>query len=480
MRKKRELFRAMLKIGIVGFGGGSALIPVIEEEFVKQNDALQEDDYNKEVVVASTTPGALPVEIASGVGYQLQGIFGMLSSATAMAFPGALITIVMLLLLSKVNESVLMQIQFLSIGITIFIILLLTDYIKGSYSALDLPRGKLIVSALIFGVFFLTSGAEVSALLGIERTPVFDISTIQVLGTAFFVIFYTRCRFRLSNVLITFIVGGIYLLCAGKAQVIANDIIFWGTKGTMLALSLYGLYQSFYYDKKTLKINVKPLLYQEIAWIVYFLALSAPVFICLKQIGVSYLLKGAASTIVSFGGGDAYLTVADNLFVQSGLISNQEFYNQLVPIINVLPGSILCKALTGIGYYVGLKATDHTLLGILTGVSGLACSVAVSCFVFTFVRGIYDSVENLEVFLLIKKWIRPITSGLMMNVILSMVSSNLQIGEEYGWISSKIILLSIGIYMINAWMFYIKKYPKFGTILVSGGIAILVCNIFNI
>ena len=60
-----SMITTMLKIGFIGFGGGTALIPVIEEEIVEKNKVVTEEQYNNEVMIASITPGALPVEIAT-------------------------------------------------------------------------------------------------------------------------------------------------------------------------------------------------------------------------------------------------------------------------------------------------------------------------------------------------------------------------------------------------------------------------------
>ena len=70
-------------------GPTSPLIPVIEDEIVEKNQIVTEEQFNNEVMIASITPGALPVEIASGIGYQTAKNKGMIAVATAMAFPGA-------------------------------------------------------------------------------------------------------------------------------------------------------------------------------------------------------------------------------------------------------------------------------------------------------------------------------------------------------------------------------------------------------
>ena len=50
-KKELGLMVSMLKIGCVGFGGGSALIPVIEKEVVEEQGLVQKEEYDKDVIV---------------------------------------------------------------------------------------------------------------------------------------------------------------------------------------------------------------------------------------------------------------------------------------------------------------------------------------------------------------------------------------------------------------------------------------------
>lgn len=68
IQKEFKLMASIFKIGVVGFGGGTALIPVIEREVVEDQKIVEKSEYDKDVIVASITPGALPVEIATGLG----------------------------------------------------------------------------------------------------------------------------------------------------------------------------------------------------------------------------------------------------------------------------------------------------------------------------------------------------------------------------------------------------------------------------
>lgn len=109
----KSLLSIMLRIGTFGFGGGTALIPVIEEEVTKNNKLINDDEFNKDVIIANITPGALPVEIASGIGRKIRGIRGMLLSALMMALPGAFFTVLIISLINQSSDLVLKQILLL-------------------------------------------------------------------------------------------------------------------------------------------------------------------------------------------------------------------------------------------------------------------------------------------------------------------------------------------------------------------------------
>ena len=156
----KRLLTVMLKIGLIGFGGGTALIPVIEEEAVERNHLVDENEFNKDVIVANITPGALPVEIAANIGRSALGIPGMLLAATCMALPGALLTVFIVALIYESAEMVLWQIMFASVGVTAYIIFMLGDYAKGTYRECRINRNAKSGMFFMLIVFWVTSGKE--------------------------------------------------------------------------------------------------------------------------------------------------------------------------------------------------------------------------------------------------------------------------------------------------------------------------------
>lgn len=136
---------------------------------------------------------------------------------------------------------------------------------------------------------------------------------------------------------------------------------------------------------------------------------------------LDFTLSGILSTLTSFGGGEAFLSVAQGVFVDNLFISADIFYKQIVPIANALPGPILVKILAGIGYVFGFRLSGNIFTGYLFSLLGISIGVGTSSAVFAFIYMIYHSFKSLSIFTLLKKWILPAICGLLLSTILSML-----------------------------------------------------------
>lgn len=433
MEKKKGLLRyflAMSKVGCIGFGGGSILIPVIESEVVDRCKFDTKEQYNKDVVVASITPGALPVEIAGSFGRRNFGWKGMLLGSVGIAFPGALLTLLLLTAFSMVQDEVLRFVEFMTIGVSAFIILLLTNYVYSVYKK-GLVRGNnqsLKTLAVMFMVFFLVGGKNINKLLGIDHPPIVSVSTVQLLALVFFFAFYTRGKYSAKHLLVTVLLGGIYLLGTGIAKGTIPDIVVTIDIVLMVGFALYGLVTSFIKSKQNVSVDVKAVLMDLGVWFSAVGIVGGVVALQYPEV-LSYIWKSCVSVVMSFGGGDAYLTIADGIFVESHMITEQQFYGQLVSVVNILPGSILCKTLTGVGYYIGQNVGGTVLAGLMFAIVGFVCSVAASCGFVSAVYYLYDALIQLNIFQTISKWITPVIAGLLINIMLSLCNQCMNLSE---------------------------------------------------
>lgn len=433
MGKMKSLFTSMLKVGVIGFGGGNALIPVIQQEVVQEKKLISEEEYNRDIIAATLTPGALPVELASGVGLQTCGKKGMVVGGIAMALPGAILTVLLMSVLRRLDEGILTQIQYASIGVTAFIMCLLTQYILETLRLYKKSRFRVFLWFVMAGVFVVTGGTTVLKIFHITGFPMIKLSTIHVLLVTL-----------LGSIVYSFV---------------------WKRPGKK--------------KKKMERLNMKPMISRTIVWVAFFIVMSIPAFFFTLKNTVIFDLHGLASSLLSFGGGDAYLTIADGLFVPD-FIGENDFYNHLVLIVNVLPGSILCKTLSGIGYEYGECISGTMWGGFALALAGFACSVAASCGIFHIIYHAYEWLERYSVFLIIKKVIRVIVSGLLITVMAGLIKSGIEMNANPAlpWVT--VLLMIFALYGVNMVLFHKGKCKNLTLIILSLFLSVGVCNFIGL
>ena len=94
MKKICNLFLTFLKIGAFTFGGGYAMIAIIENEFVDKKKLLSKEEFFNMVTISESTPGPIAINSATYIGYTVGGFFGALFSTIAVCIPSFLIIII--------------------------------------------------------------------------------------------------------------------------------------------------------------------------------------------------------------------------------------------------------------------------------------------------------------------------------------------------------------------------------------------------
>ena len=86
-----ELFLTFMKIGMFTFGGGYAMISVVENACVEDKHWITRDDMMNITVIAESTPGPIAINCATFVGYKKRGFIGAAVATTGMILPSFLI-----------------------------------------------------------------------------------------------------------------------------------------------------------------------------------------------------------------------------------------------------------------------------------------------------------------------------------------------------------------------------------------------------
>lgn len=91
MNKYLELFLTFFKTGLFTFGGGYAMISLLEGEFVERKKWIEHDEFMDVVVIAESTPGPIAINSATYIGYKVAGVWGSVLSTIGVCLPSFII-----------------------------------------------------------------------------------------------------------------------------------------------------------------------------------------------------------------------------------------------------------------------------------------------------------------------------------------------------------------------------------------------------
>ena len=91
MKKYLDLFFTMLRIGLFTFGGGYAMIALLENEFVEKKKYIERDEFLDLVAIAESTPGPIAINAATYIGYRRAGVLGSAMATLGMCLPSFVI-----------------------------------------------------------------------------------------------------------------------------------------------------------------------------------------------------------------------------------------------------------------------------------------------------------------------------------------------------------------------------------------------------
>ena len=169
------LFITFFKIGAFTFGGGLAMIPLIEKEIVEKKKWMTEDEMVDMIAIAESTPGVIAVNCATFVGYRSLKIFGALFSTLGVVLPSFIIICVISFFYNKFMEIEVIRWAFFGIKCAVAILILnagiklFKNVKKNFYSYFvlllamflslfvkEIKTVYIIMSGLVLGILFYT------------------------------------------------------------------------------------------------------------------------------------------------------------------------------------------------------------------------------------------------------------------------------------------------------------------------------------
>ncbi len=188
MKKLIALFLTMFKIGLFTFGGGYAMIALLENELVSKKKWIDNDEFMDMVAIAESTPGPVAINAATYVGYKMGKFLGALVSTIAVCIPSFTIIFLISLFFNAFLEIELVAAAFKGVQVGVIFLILMA----GIKLLKQLP--KTVFNIIVLIATFLCM--VLFSLFAINFTSVFYILISAVLGLCMYLIGYLKTRKR--------------------------------------------------------------------------------------------------------------------------------------------------------------------------------------------------------------------------------------------------------------------------------------------
>ena len=139
MKRLLNMFWTFFKIGAFTFGGGYAMIPLIETEVVGKKKWLSKEDFLDIIVISQTFPGALAVNSSIFIGYRISGLLGAIIGLLGVVLPSFFIILFIAAFFMKFRDYHYVNLVFQGISAAVPILIIiavvsLAKSVKKSYA----------------------------------------------------------------------------------------------------------------------------------------------------------------------------------------------------------------------------------------------------------------------------------------------------------------------------------------------------------
>ena len=172
-----KVFLTFLKIGAFTFGGGYAMIPLIQKEAVENHGWITDDDILEIIAIAESTPGPIAINSATFVGYRTCGVLGSACATLGVVLPSFVIIYILSFVLRQFQE--LKAVQYAFQGIRAGVLALLCKALWTMYKKNKKNWASYLIMA---GAFILTGLLDVSVLPVLVGCAVFGLITAKMMA----------------------------------------------------------------------------------------------------------------------------------------------------------------------------------------------------------------------------------------------------------------------------------------------------------
>jgi len=150
MKLLPDLFLTFAKIGLFTFGGGYAMLPMIEQQCIEQKKWITHEEMMNVMIIAESTPGPIAINCATFTGYKQAGFLGAVIATLGMIVPSFAVIFIISIFLDNFLELTLVAYAFKGIKIAVGILILDAAYtMLKKMPKKKLPRSIMLASCIL-------------------------------------------------------------------------------------------------------------------------------------------------------------------------------------------------------------------------------------------------------------------------------------------------------------------------------------------
>lgn len=155
MKDLLELFFVFMKIGSVAFGGGYAMLPILQKEFVEKRHWVNDQELVDYFAVGQCTPGVIAVNVSTFIGHKRKGVIGGIVATLGFVIIPIILLLVIATFLNHFSEYSLVKNAFA--GIRIVVCILILNAIERLWKKSIVNKKALVLFGIIFLLTVFTS-----------------------------------------------------------------------------------------------------------------------------------------------------------------------------------------------------------------------------------------------------------------------------------------------------------------------------------
>lgn len=124
MKALLTLFLTFARIGVMTFGGGYAMLPILQREVVDTKKWVTNEELMDYYAIGQTTPGIIAINTATFIGRKNKGILGGIFATLGVVFPSLIIISIVAFSLANFSDSTILQSALAGIRVSVYILIL--------------------------------------------------------------------------------------------------------------------------------------------------------------------------------------------------------------------------------------------------------------------------------------------------------------------------------------------------------------------